>query len=116
MWQYDLALDKYCVTQSGYFRLATEVVLGTCIKYGRLLFWHGISERSADKKLSTREYKRRTVYDCLNNTFPSDFVILDLNLPPIAIDDRLQLDKRAWYAPDLLPDAISVASENMLLL
>ena len=36
--QSDLALDKYWVTQSGYFRLADTVALVMGIKYGKLLY------------------------------------------------------------------------------
>ena len=54
MWQYDLALDKYWVTQSGYFRLATTVALGMVITDGKLLFSHGIAEESVDKTISTK--------------------------------------------------------------
>ena len=35
-----------------------------------------------------------------------------MNLPRITIDDIPRLQKRAQYTPDMLPDAISVASEN----
>ena len=35
-----------------------------------------------------------------------------MNLPPITIEDRPHLHKRVLYTPDLLPFAISVASEN----
>ena len=61
--QSDLALEKYWVTQSGYFRFATIVTLGMEITDGKLLFFHGISERSVDKKISMRAYNNRTVYD-----------------------------------------------------
>ena len=37
MWQSDLALEKYWVTQSGYFRLATTVVLGMGITDRKLI-------------------------------------------------------------------------------
>ena len=49
MRQSDIALDKCCVTQSGYFRLVTTVTLGMCITDGKLLFCLGISEESVDK-------------------------------------------------------------------
>ena len=49
----DLELDKYLVTQSGYFRLATIVVLGMGITDGSLLFWHGVAEGNVDKTIST---------------------------------------------------------------
>ena len=48
----DLALDKYWVTQSGYFRLVTTVTLGMGLADGKLLFCHGISEQSKDKNIS----------------------------------------------------------------
>ena len=51
MRKYDIALVKYLVTQSGYFRLATTVTLGMGITYGKLLFCHGISKGSVDKKI-----------------------------------------------------------------
>ena len=58
----DLELDKYWVTQSGYFRLATTVVLGMGITDGKLLFFHGISEKSVDNKISMRDYNNGMVY------------------------------------------------------
>ena len=112
IWQYDLALDKYGVKQSGYFILETTVSLGMGITDEKLLFYHGISEGSVDKQFSTIEYNNRKVYDCFNNLFPDDFGIPDLNLPPIIIDDRPNLDKRARYTPDLLPSDIYVVSKN----
>ena len=90
----DTALHKYWVTKSGYFRLATTVELGMGIKYEKLLFYNGISVGRADKKISTREYNNKTVYDFFNNPFPDDFGSPALNIPPITIDDRYHLDKR----------------------
>ena len=55
MQQYGISLEKYEVTQSGHFRLATTVALGMGITDGKLLFCHGVSERNVDKKISTRE-------------------------------------------------------------
>ena len=43
MQQSDLLLEKYWVTQSGYFRLATTVVLGMGIIDGKLLYCHGVA-------------------------------------------------------------------------
>ena len=57
-----LVLDKYQVTQSEYFRIATMVALCMGITDGKLLFCHGISEQIKDKKISMREYNYRTVY------------------------------------------------------
>ena len=108
----DLALDKYWVTQIGYFRLATTVALGMGITYGKLLYRHGVAEGNADKKILTLEYNSRKVYDCFNNPFTADFGIPATHLPPITIDDRPPPHKRARYTPNLLPDIISVASKN----
>ena len=88
MWQSDLSLEKYWVTQSGYFRLATTVALGMGITDGELLYCHGVAEGNKDNKISTLEYKNRTVYDCLNNPFTSDCGSPAMHLPPITIDDR----------------------------
>ena len=56
MRQSDLSLEKYWVTQSGYFRLATTVALGMGITDGKLLYYHGVAEGNKDKKTSTLEY------------------------------------------------------------
>ena len=63
MQQSDLALDKYWVTQSGYFRLATIVALGMGITDKKLLCCHGVAEVNLDKKISALEYNTRKVYD-----------------------------------------------------
>ena len=116
MRKYDLVPEEHWATQSGYFRLATTVALGMGIKYGKLLFHHIILERSEDKKISTREYNDRTVYDCFNNYFTADCGSPDLNLHPITIDDRPRPHKRSRYTSDMIPDNISVASENLSVL
>ena len=112
MSQSDPAVDKYWVTQSGYFRLATTVELGMMIIYGNIILCHGISEGSEDNIFLTREYNYRTVYECFNNNFLYDFVIPNFNLPPINIDNSPHPDIRYRYTPDLIPYAISVASEK----
>ena len=83
MQESDIEIDKYLITQSGYFRLATTVVLGMGITDEELLFCHGISEGSVDKEISTRNYNKRKVCDFFNNSFPDDCGGLALNLPPI---------------------------------
>ena len=80
--------------------------------YGKLLFCHGILEESVDKKISTGEYNNRTVYDWFKNHFTADFGSPALYPPTITVDDRPHPYKRACYTLDLLPAAISVASEN----
>ena len=57
MWQSDLLLEKYWVTQSGYFRLATTVALGMGITDGKLLYYHSVAEGNEDKKISSLECK-----------------------------------------------------------
>ena len=86
--------------------------MGMGITDGNLLYCHSVAEGKKDKKISTLEYNNRTDYDCFNNPFTVDFGIPDMHLPPITIDDRPPLPKRARYAPNLLPATISVASEN----
>ena len=88
MRQSDILLEKYWVTQSSYFRLATTMALGMCIAYGKLLYCHGVEEVNEDKKISTLEYKNRTVYGFFNDPFTADCGIPAMHLPPITIDDR----------------------------
>ena len=54
---------------------------------GKLLYYHSVSEGNVDKKISTLEYKNRTVYDCFNNPFTADCGSPAFHLPPITIDD-----------------------------
>ena len=65
MWQYDLVIEKFCVTQSGYFRLTTTVpvALDVDITNGKLLLCHGISQESEDNTISTKDYNNRMAYD-----------------------------------------------------
>ena len=112
--QSDLAQDKYGVTQSGDFRLATTVALGMGITDGKLLFCHRISKESLDKKIQTREYNSRTIYYCFNNIFPDDCGSSYLNLSPITIDDIPRPHKISHYTSDVLPSTISVAYENFV--
>ena len=59
MRQSEPALEKYWATKRGYFRLATEVVLGVVITDGKLLFCNGISEGSLDKKNSNKRLQQQ---------------------------------------------------------
>ena len=63
MCQSDPVLEKYWVTQSGYFRLATSVALGMGIIDGNIIFCHGISQESEYKTISTKEHNNGMVYD-----------------------------------------------------
>ena len=84
----DLALDKYWVTQSGHFRLATKLALGMGITDGKLLYCHVVSDGNMDRRILTLDYNNRTVYYCFNNHFTADFSSPSMHLPPITIDDR----------------------------
>ena len=109
---HNIALEKYWVTQSGYFRITTTFTLGMGIKYGKLLYCHGAAEGNTENNFLSLEYNNRTVYDCSNNPFTADFGSQVLYLPPITIYDIPCPHKIAQYNPDLIPAAISVASEN----
>ena len=52
MRQSDLSLEKYWVTQSGYFRIATTVALGMGITDGKLLYCHGVAEGNEEKNFN----------------------------------------------------------------
>ena len=55
VWQYDQAVDKYWVTQSGYFRLANTEAFGMVIIDGDILLCYVISVVIEDNTFSTRE-------------------------------------------------------------
>ena len=56
MIQSDLALEKYWVTQIGYLRLVTTVVLGMGITDGKIILCHIISNKIKCKSIPMREY------------------------------------------------------------
>ena len=85
------------MTQSAYFRLVTTVFVGMGITDGKLLFGHGISEGSVERRISTRDYNPRTVYDSFNKLFPVDCGSPNYNLPPVTIYDRPRPDKIPLY-------------------
>ena len=111
---YDPALEKYWVGQSGHSRLAAAVELGICIIDGKIIFCHGISDVSLDNKVSTIEDNNITVYNYFNNPFRNDCGSPAFNIPPITIDDRLYSQKVSCYTPDLIPSTIAVATGNFV--
>ena len=78
----------------------------------KLIFCHAISEGNVEKKILTREYNNRTVYECFNNPFISHFGSPYLNPPLVTIDDRPRSHKIPCFPPDLLLATISFASEK----
>ena len=50
MRQYDLALEKYWVTHSGYFRLAVIVALGMGMTYENLPFCYLFQKKGGKRK------------------------------------------------------------------
>ena len=84
------------------------------ITEAKLLFCHGIPDQSKYKKISLREYNDRKVYEWLNNQFIFYGGIKYLNLPHMPIGDSFRPNKRAYYTPDPLSSAISVASGNSI--
>ena len=69
MRQYGLALEKYWVMQSGYFRIGTTVALSVGITYAKILLCRGIGTDNKYKAVSMREYNDRTVFGYFNNPF-----------------------------------------------
>ena len=51
IWRSDLALEKYWVTKSGYFRLATTAALVVGISDGELLLYQIISDQSKENNI-----------------------------------------------------------------
>ena len=109
MYQLDLALGKYWVTQSVYFRFENTVELGMGIADANILFYHSISYQSREKKNSVREYNKSAVYDRFNIHFPVDCGSTYLNLHPMTIGDSSITNKRARYNPDTIAASIYVA-------
>ena len=88
MRQSDLAIEKYWVTQSVHFRLATTVALGMGITYGKLLYCHGVAGGGKygqdNLKIGVKQQDSLWFF---NNIFTDKFGSLYLYLPPITIAD-----------------------------
>ena len=95
LYQSYLALDKYWVTESGYFRPVATVELGVGITDGKLFFCRNISELSRYRKVTTRDYNYRAFYDCFKNPIPVDCGSPDLNIPPMTMEDSPRQNKKA---------------------
>ena len=107
MWQCDLALEKYLVTQTTYFRIGTTVALGMEIADATFLFCHSIEMGNKDKGITTRDCNGGTVFDCFNNPFSINYSTPSMNLPHITIAD-------SPHPPQI--GNTSVASEDSLVL
>ena len=112
MQHYEIALEKYCVTQHRYFRLAPTVTLGMRIKHEKILLYCVISDQSRDKKVLLKEYNYSTGYELFGILFSVDCVSPSLNPPPMPIGDSFIPNTIACYTPYPLPYAIYVASRN----
>ena len=110
IWQSDILLGKYWVTQSGYFRLAATVKMVIVIIDVKLRFFNGVSDQSKYKIISMIEYNNSTVYDCFNIQFSVDSVTPYLNFPPVTIYDSPRKNKIARHTYDLLTPAVYVTS------
>ena len=78
--QNTLKLEKWWVTQSGYFRIATTF-LGITVTDAWKCFCHGVKRSHEDKDIGIIEFSERLAYDCLNNNFTTDFGTPSRNLP-----------------------------------
>ena len=67
-----LALDKWWVTQCGWMRLCTKVVMGMTITNCWKLFRYGVKRYHYDKLIGIREFLERLAQDCFNNKFSPD--------------------------------------------
>ena len=77
--QNTLKLEKWWVTQSGYFRIATTF-LGITVTDAWKCFCHGVKRSHEDKDIGIIEFSERLAYDCLNNNFTTDFGTPSRNL------------------------------------
>ena len=97
MRQYDLSLDKQCVVQGGYFRLATALAFGMRITDVNVLFFRYISYKIRYKKISIIEFNDRKIYYFPYNPPPVDCGSLALNLYQITIDDSFRQNRISHY-------------------
>ena len=69
---YNLALEKFWVTQCGCIWLYTEVVMGMTIKIFRKIFCYGVNRYHYNKYIGIIEISEKLALDLFNNTFTTD--------------------------------------------
>ena len=94
MHQSDLSVEKYWVTYSGSFRIATGVVLGVVTTYQNIRFYCGILDQSRDKEILWGEKICRSFCDIFNKPFAVYCGGVYLNLTPMYIDDIFRPNNR----------------------
>ena len=111
-----LVPETHWVTQSVYFRFENTVELGMGIKDENYLFCNGISEQIRGNKISMREYNDRVVYYCSRTPFPVDYVIPDLNIPPVPLDDSYISNKKPFIPHIILQLPFMFPLETLLVI
>ena len=81
--QSDLALDKWWVTQCGWLRLCTTVVMGMNITNCWKLFSYGVKRDHYDKLIGIREFSEKLAQYFFNNPFSTDRGTPSNNIPPL---------------------------------
>ena len=81
--QYDLALEKWWVTQCGWLRVCTEVAMGMTITNCWKMFRCGVKRDHYEKLIGIRELSERFAQDCFNNHFSPDRGDPAKNVPPL---------------------------------
>ena len=113
--KYDLALEKYWVTQSGYFRLTTTVVLGMGITYKNIIFFMVFKRKTGKRKSIweiTIKVKCMTSLKIRFNLILVYHLWIFLPYPYMTVPTP----KKSCYASDILTATIYVASKNMLVI
>ena len=87
--QFDLALEKWWVTQFGWLRLCTTVAMVMTITNCWKLFRYGVKRYHYDKLIGIREFSERLAQDSFNNNFSSDSGTPAKNIPLLdEVDDE----------------------------
>ena len=80
---YDLALEKWLVTQCGWLWLYMTVAMGMTITNYWKLFCHGVKRGHNEKLIGIRKLSERLAQNCFNNTFSPDRGTPAKNIPPL---------------------------------
>ena len=110
---FEIAVEKYWVTQSGYFRLANTVTLGVGGLY--MVRLYSVFSFHIKSRTSPFQWENTIIGQFITDLiipFQLMFFSPDFNLHPIPIDDSPHPNKSGQYTSDMLPDIISVASGN----
>ena len=114
--QYDLALDKWWITQCGWIRICKTVATGMIITIFWKLFRYEVKRYHFDKLIGIREFSERPDQYCFNNNFSSNIGTPENDIPPldeVNDEDTVSTFRSLQFSTSISPSAAVRTISNL---